>query len=123
MPACTVKQQRLFINAVTELFGPVDRPRFLLRIDRGPVTLASLLSNGVIAVLDRLLPQSTLLPVPKELSRRREDAERFADYLRQWVGPCELHELRGTDGAALFSEARRRGSTPESLPSRRRVWS
>lgn len=112
--------RRLIMDAVGELFGPVERPRFLLRIDRGPVTLASVLTDGPLALLDRLLPASTLLAVPKEIGRRAETAKRFADRWSRTVGPCELIEARGIEAAPLMTEARR-GQRPS--PQRRRVWS
>nr|WP_269453865.1 DEAD/DEAH box helicase family protein [Pseudoclavibacter sp. 13-3] len=112
--------RRLIMDAVSELFGPVERPRFLLRIDRGPVTLASVLTDGPLALLDRLLPASTLLAVPKEIGRRAETAKRFADRWSRTVGPCELIEARGVEAAPLMTEARR-GQHP--MPQRRQVWS
>jgi superfamily II DNA or RNA helicase len=118
----TPRERRLIADAVQELFAPAENPRFLLRVDQGVFGGSGPLADGLRSLVDRAVPGRRLLPVPKSLSRRRADAEAFAERWRAAVGHGELHELQGTTGLALLQIARSTPSLLDRSEPRRRVW-
>lgn len=116
------RERDMIANAVQELFGPAKTPRFLLRVDQGVFGRPTALLNGIRSLVDRAVPGRRLLPVPKALSHRRADAERFAERWLESVGQCELHELQGTTGLALLQIARSTPSLVERSEPRRKIW-
>ncbi|KJL25899.1 Type III restriction enzyme, res subunit [Microbacterium oxydans] len=115
-------ERTLIADAVQELFSPAENPRFLLRVDQGVFGRSGPVLDRISGLVDRAVPGRRLLPVPKALSRRAADAERFAARWQESVGRCELHELRGTVGLALLQIARSTPSLLEPSEPRRRVW-
>lgn len=115
----TAHDRRIIADAVEELFGPVRTPRFLLRVDRAGAPRTRLLER----LADRLSPGRTLLPVPRQIARRRADAERFGALWQKMVGTCTLVELQGTRGLALLRVARSSAPRLDPLEPRGRIWS
>nr|WP_314845719.1 DEAD/DEAH box helicase family protein [uncultured Microbacterium sp.] len=110
------RDRRLIAEAVEELFAPVRAPRFLLRIDAaGSVRMLERLA-------DRLSPGRTLLAVPRQIARRRGDAERFQRHWQTLIGSCTLHELGGVQGLALLRVARAAQPRLDDADARDRVW-
>ncbi|WP_158297216.1 DEAD/DEAH box helicase family protein [Zhihengliuella sp. ISTPL4] len=116
------RDRALIADAVQELFAVAESPRFLLRVDQGVFGRPGPLLDRIRSVVDRAVPGRRLLPVPRALSRRRADAERFAARWRETVGQCELHELQGTTGLALLQVARLTPALLDGAAPRRRVW-
>lgn len=114
--------RRLLADALAELFGPAHKPRYLLRVDRGPLGRLDTILAAPLAALDRLIPRRTLLPVPSQIGRRAADAERFREHWRKAVGACTLHELTSADGVALLHEARASSGRLNPFEARGRSW-
>ena len=124
LAAGPLADQRLVADALTELFGPVRSPRFLLQVNRGeplgsqhPVLNLAIWLTGVFARRQRYLP------VPTVIARRREYAEAFAAAWRREVGPCRLIEMDTPERLAVLVEARRRSAGAPGAPVRRETWS
>ena len=109
---------RMIADAVEELFAPVRSPRFLLRIDAAGLPRV----RAVEMLADRLSPGRTLLAVPRQIARRRGDAERFRDHWEALIGTCTLHELAGVQGLALLRVARSADDRLDAAEPRARVW-
>ncbi|SDT09397.1 DEAD/DEAH box helicase family protein [Microterricola viridarii] len=109
-------------DALAELFGPVQKPRFLVRVDRGPIGRLSTVFAGPIAVIERMLPTRTLLSVPAAIGRRKADAELFARHWAKSVGACTLHEVTGVEGVAQLREARAASGRLNRFEPRGRSW-
>jgi superfamily II DNA or RNA helicase len=120
--AGTADERRLIADAVQDLFSAAENPRFLLRVDQGVFGRSSRMLRGIRSLVDRAVPGRRFLPVPKTLSRRRADAENFAEHWEASVGHCELHELQGVQGLALLQIARGTPSLLAPEEARRRVW-
>lgn len=118
----SLADRRIIADALGELFSPVRNPRFLIRVDRGALGRLSSLFTAPLALLDRLLPHRTLLPVPALIGKRRADAERFENHWRKTVGAATLHELKGTQGLELLRQSRTAGSRLDTFEPRRRGW-
>lgn len=102
------KDRRVVSEAITELFGPVRAPRFLLR-----------------CAPRRVAAREVLLPVPQHIAKRRADAEYFVQRWEERIGPCELVELGGTAGLELLAQARDDGvrlSAGTSVGARTSLW-
>jgi hypothetical protein len=96
-----VTDQRIFAEALGELFGPVRTPRFLLETDRGG-------RSGVVRAVLRLSGHaSDLLAVPTLIGRRQADAADFAAAWNRELGACTLHAMDRPAALALLSRARR----------------
>jgi superfamily II DNA or RNA helicase len=116
--------QRLVADALTELFGPVRSPRFLLQVNRGdPLGSRHPVLNLAIWVTGLFARRQRFLPVPTAIARRREYAERFAAAWRREVGPCRLIEMDSPERLALLVEARRQAAGAPGRPIRRESWS
>lgn len=114
----SARDARLVADAVEELFAPVRTPRFLLRIDAAGLPRVRFVER----LADRLSPGRTLLAVPRQIARRRADAERFREHWRALIGSCSLHELSGVQGLALLRVARSADSRLDPAEPRARVW-
>ena len=116
--------QRLVADALTELFGPVRTPRFLLQVNRGePLGSRHPVLGLAIAITARLSRRERYLPVPAVIARRRAYAEAFAAAWRREVGPCRLIEMDTPERLAVLMEARRHAAGLTGLPTRRETWS
>ncbi len=111
--------QRRFRAALVELVSPVRSPRFLLEVDRGHAR--DPLTRWALALAARS-GDGVLLPVPREIGRRRAGAEAFATAWNERIGPAVLHELSGPDDVVLLTRARRASATGRPAPFARDVW-
>ncbi|GAA2977137.1 superfamily II DNA or RNA helicase [Microbacterium terrae] len=115
-PSAPVADQRRLAEALTELFGPVRTPRFLLQVGTGR---SSWFRDAVLRV--GRVREEEFLPVPARIGRRREDAAAFAAHWVRTIGPCTLHELDRPEALALAVRARRSaGGAP--APAARDEW-
>ncbi|MEV7692024.1 DEAD/DEAH box helicase family protein [Microbacterium sp. NPDC089189] len=109
--------QRVAADALTELFGAVRAPRFLLEVGQGS-------GSGLVERLLRSAARGPsprqYLAVPTAIGRRAADAERFAGAWRESVGACTLHAMDHPDRLGLIARARREGV--EAAPSVRERW-
>jgi len=106
-PDASLHDQATLSRSLTELFGPVRTPRFLLQTGQGG-------SRLVAAVLRRAGRRDERgdghhLPVPAAIGRRREDALAFGRRWRDEVGPCLVHEVADPGALVLVAQARRGG--------------
>lgn len=117
--------RRMFATTLSELFGPVRTPRFLLQVDRGdPATSSSKpLLRLALWLATKLSPGTRYLPVPVALGRRREDAQRFALEWRRHVGPCTLHEVNSPEKLRVLMRARRHSEGAPEAAFVRETWS
>lgn len=120
VPHATPTDQRIFADALGELFGPVRTPRFLLELGTGG-------ASWIVRTATRTMSsrggarRSQYLPVPTALGRRQADAAAFAEAWNRNVGPCVLHRMDHPDRLALMAEARRSGMR-DRVPVVREEW-
>ncbi|MFV0372673.1 DEAD/DEAH box helicase family protein [Microbacterium sp.] len=101
-PDVDLADQRTLADALTDLFGPVRTPRFLLGVGRSAGSAWSELVLRAGRASDE-----QFLPVPSAIGRRRADAVAFAERWRRDVGPCILHPVDGPEATELLARARR----------------
>jgi superfamily II DNA or RNA helicase len=95
----------LFIRAYQEILGPIEDPRYLIRRDDS--RLPSWLLTPVWRILRKYVRKAAgeppeYYPMPKCLSRRREDAETFAQYWHRYVGGGQLIFTRSDEGRTVL---------------------
>jgi superfamily II DNA or RNA helicase len=98
-----------FIRAYREILGPIEDPRYLIVRDDGrlPSWLLTPLWRFLRTYVRRIAGDPpTFYPVPKCLSRRREDAEAFAAYWSRYIGGGYLVFTRSDEGRLLLYRAR-----------------
>lgn len=102
------REQRLFADALDEVLGPVNSPRYLLVGRRWP---------GGRRRYD-------WMPVPAVLGAKKEGALAFARHWRNRVGPMRLVYTRTAEGRDLLLAARCRSFAllPEEPPERVSRW-
>jgi superfamily II DNA or RNA helicase len=116
--------QRLVADSLTELFGPVRSPRFLLQVNRGdPLGSRHPVLNLAIWITGLFARRQRYLPVPTAIARRRAYAEAFAAAWRREVGPCRLIEMDSPERLAVLVEARRQAQGAPGQPVRLESWS
>jgi len=86
----TTRERSIFLEALQEILGPVENPRYLLvrKTPLGP------------------LMRKDYHTVPKVLGRRKEWAEHFARMWAGYVGPVNLIYTRNEAGRRLLLKAR-----------------
>ena len=84
------RERSVFLDALQELLGPVDDPRYIL-VRKSPL---------------RLLMQKHYYAMPKTLARNRESAEHFRRMWARYIGPCELIYTRNPEGRQSLLKAR-----------------
>ncbi|MBE0536735.1 MAG: hypothetical protein IH624_13795, partial [Phycisphaerae bacterium] len=90
LAGATMHEKSLFLEAVQELLGPLDNPRYLLiRKSR----LGKLMPNYCCAV-------------PTVLGRNRESADRFMAVWRKHAGPAQVVYTRTPEGRQTLLKAR-----------------
>ena len=118
VPDAALTEQRIFAEAMGELFGPVRTPRFLLETGHGG---RSWVVRTVLRVAGRG-GVSHYLPVPSAIGRRQADAAAFAAAWNREVGACTLHPMDRPDRLALMAHARRAGGGAAAVPVVREEW-
>jgi hypothetical protein len=86
----TTRERSIFLEALQEILGPLENPRYLL-VRKTP--LGPLMRKDYHAV-------------PKVLARNKELAEHFARMWSRYVGPAELVYTRNEEGRRLLLRAR-----------------
>lgn len=122
VPDAAMRDQRTFVDAFTELLGPVRTPRFLLETGKGGTSATV---RAVLRLAGRKSDARHYLPVPSLIGRRRADAEVFATAWAREVGPCVLHAMDRPDRLALMARARRSGvghDAGAAAPISREEW-
>ena len=84
--------QELFADALAELFGPIDNPRYLL----------------VRQTSRRLGARVDYHAVPEILATKQARAQSFSEAWQRRVGPASLLNTRTTEGRKLLLQARAR---------------
>ncbi len=104
----TTRQQSVFLEALQELLGPIDDPRYLL-VRKNP--LGPLMRKDYHAV-------------PKVLARNKESAEQFRRLWARYIGPCELVYTRNEPGRQILLKARAQSLSAAFRPraDRTRSW-
>ncbi|MGI6878261.1 hypothetical protein [Microbacterium sp. gxy059] len=116
-------EQRRVLDAFAELVGPIGSPRFLLEVGAGDVRDEGWAGSLALRVAARLGGGSRFFAVPRDIGRRRADAQAFADEWRREIGSCLLHEIDAPEKLALLTRARRQAaSDDEERATRREVW-
>jgi len=92
---CSVKggstrERSVFLEALQELLGPIDDPRYLLarKNPLGPVM------------------RKDYHAVPKALAKNKESAEHFRKMWARYIGPCEILYTRNPQGRQTLLKAR-----------------
>ena len=100
--------ERQFMQAMAEILGPVQNPRYLL------------VRNSWFGVKKRVDYHA----VPAALGARKENAERFAELWRGGVGSSRLVFTRTADGRRTFLRARASSFAAglHRIVDRRSVW-
>lgn len=99
------RDKALFAQCVKEFFGEVDNQRYLLVKEKGHPGL-----DGFYCV-------------PECFAKRKEDAERFLECMKPYIGNYELVYTRNEKGRGLLLEGRVRalGNREERCVSRKKV--
>ena len=84
----SMRDKELFAQTVGEFFAPVDNQRYLLKAEKAPVG------------------QSAYFAVPTLFEKRKEDAQKFLDYLTPNIGQYRLVYTRNETGRKILLEAR-----------------
>ncbi|GAA3670179.1 DEAD/DEAH box helicase family protein [Microbacterium marinilacus] len=111
-PGAGLADQRVLAQAMTELFGPIGVPRYVLEL--GVDGRPRIERRAGSAAFGRARSRQ-YLAVPTAIGRRGDDVRAFADDWRREVGPCRLHALDRTGSVAVLAQARRDGGTAETL--------
>jgi hypothetical protein len=98
-------EKSVFLGALEELLNPIENPRYLL------------LRRSKLWKLRR----SDYLAIPRELGRRKADAEYFARMWRKYVGSAEAIYTRRPEGRQVLLEARARSLSAAFRPRSERV--
>ncbi|MFN3149385.1 DEAD/DEAH box helicase [Bremerella sp.] len=108
---------RLFVTALHEALGPLNRPRYII-----PRKLKFVRTNWLSRMLPKMLGQyfeksedKTVMvhAVPNALAKNKETVEVYERYWNQYVSPgFPVFALRG-EGEDLMREALKKGMSPE----------
>jgi hypothetical protein len=98
-------EKSVFLGALEELLNPIENPRYLL------------LRRSKLWKLRR----RDYLAVPRELGRRKENAEYFARMWRKYVGSAQVIYTRRPEGRQALLEARARSLSAAFRPRSERV--
>ncbi|WP_404432565.1 DEAD/DEAH box helicase family protein [Microbacterium lacus] len=116
-PDASATDQRTLAAALSELFGPVRTPRFLIETGRGGRTRL----ERVVLRTRGAQGSEHFLSVPSAVGRKAADAAAFAASWEREIGPCILRALDHPDGLALVARARR-GTDKDAVPMLREQW-
>lgn len=83
-----MRDKELFAQTVGEFFAPVDNQRYLLKAEKA--------QQG----------QSPYYVVPSLFDKRKEEAQKFLDFLRPTIGRYHLVYTRTEAGRKILLEAR-----------------
>ncbi|EMR07139.1 hypothetical protein C772_00784 [Bhargavaea cecembensis DSE10] len=100
----TTREKTRFMNALAELLGPIENPRYLI-VRR---------SRGFGKRLD-------IHAVPEELGRKKETAETFLEEWKKRVGRAELIYTRTPEGRTQLLKARMRALSAAFVPEPERI--
>ncbi len=108
LKGATTRERSVFLEALQELLGPIDNPRYLL-VRKNP--LGPLMRKDYHAV-------------PKILAKNKESAEHFRKMWDRHVGPCELVYTRNEAGRQVLLKARAQSMSAAFQPraDRTRTW-
>ena len=84
----SMRDKELFAQTIGEFFAPVDNQRYLLKAEKAPAG------------------QSAYFAVPTLFEKRKEDAQKFLDYLTPNIGQYRLVYTRNEAGRKILLEAR-----------------
>lgn len=118
----TDPERAQILNAVEGLFDPISTPRFLLEVGIHDMKWTRPVAWVTIKVMRLFGYKSRYFGLPRELGRRREDAQLFAREWNKRVGPCTLHEIQGPQDMALLTTGRKQFGANETTARRQNVW-
>lgn len=115
---------RTIIDAVSEVFAPIETPRFLLRVtfqgdSQRPSTL---LLRMVSWIAQRISPSALYVQIPREVGRRKAGAKEFARAWAELIGPCQLVEVSGAEAMRPLAQARLASRNNQTHSRVRTVW-
>jgi len=86
----TTRERSVFLEALQELLGPIDDPRYILvrKNPLGPLT------------------RKRYHAVPRVLGKNKDSAEHFRRMWARYIGPCELIYTRNPEGRQSLLKAR-----------------
>ena len=84
----SMRDKELFAQTIGEFFAPVDNQRYLLKAEKAPAG------------------QSAYFAVPTLFEKRKEDAQKFLDYLTPNIGQYRLVYTRNEAGRKILLESR-----------------
>lgn len=102
----TTFQNELFLEALSEVFNPIENPRYLLCIDRDAVTQ---------------FDKPFYVNVPTIFSKNKRDASNFSDYWQMDISMNRLIYTRTPEGRLELLKARNLSLNPESHPKAERL--
>lgn len=102
----TTFQNQLFLEALSEVFNPIENPRYLLCIDRDAVTE---------------FDQPFYLNVPTIFSKNKKDATAFSDFWQLDISMNRLIYTRTQEGRLELLKARNVSLNPELHPKAERL--
>jgi len=104
----TIRERSVFLNALEELLGPIDNPRYIL------------IRKSVLGSLRR----KEYHAVPKALAKNKELAEYSRRMCMKYLGPCDCLYTRNAEGLQLLLKARAGSlsSDRQHRTERTRTW-
>ncbi|MBN1818072.1 MAG: DEAD/DEAH box helicase family protein [Sedimentisphaerales bacterium] len=108
LAGATTYEKSLFLDALEEVLGPAEDPRYVLTA-KGP--------------LDWLLGK-TYYSIPREPARNKELAESFARLWKRRIGPAQAVYTRSDEGRIILLQARAAhlATATEHRTERVRIW-
>ena len=88
---CTRREQSIFINALQEVFEPIENPRYMILRE--------------FRVLNRIIKED-FHAVPSLLAENKDNAEKFAKLWQKQVSSCKLVYTRRKEGRLILLRAR-----------------
>ncbi len=104
----TTRERSVFLEALQELLGPIDNPRYVL------------LRKNPLGPLMR----TDYHTVPKVLAKNKESAKHFRKMWDRYVGPCEVVYTRNEAGRQILLKARAQSMSAafQGRTDRTRAW-
>lgn len=102
----TLKDETRFLNAMNDLLGPIENPRYLL------------IRESYLGKRLRMSPY----PIPDELARKKNIAQSFQTGWRRHVGPAKLVYTRTVGGRGTLLQARNIARVQGRVTRQKSVW-
>lgn len=101
----STEDKTVFLNTLQQLLEPIDNPKYFIYSQSRKW----------------FVTRRDYYPVPDEIGRRKEHAERFAELWQKHIGPAELVYTRTIDGRKQLLTARSKALSSKFIPKSERI--